>query len=308
MYAPDKHLMGLPPALCGIGWRHGHEAALLEERPRLPFIEVHSENYFQPGGAARQVLLQARECYPVSLHGVGLSLGSACGLDREHLAQLASLAEQVQPVRLSDHASFARAPVEGQVVHGADLLPIAFSEASLTLMIANVQQAQDALRRPLLVENLSAYLDWQLRPEEGPLAETAFLDTLCQRSGCGLLLDLNNLLVNALNRCGGDAALALEQAERWLDGLKTVPGEIHLAGHSAQEGLVVDDHGDPVPEAVWALYARALGRFGAVPTLIEWDTRLPSLGVLLAEARRADALAQAVLGSPHALGESAHAY
>jgi uncharacterized protein len=291
MRLPDA----LPP-LCGIGWRHGHEAALLEQQPRLPFIEVHSENYFQPGGAARQALLHAREHYQVSLHGVGLSLGSACGLDVQHLAQLARLSAEVQPVRVSDHASFARVPLDGAVVHGADLLPVAFGAASLALMVANVQQAQDALRQPLLIENLSAYLDWHLDPSEQPLAETEFLDTLCQRSGCGLLLDLNNLLVNALNRRAGDAAQALADATAWVDALRTVPGEIHLAGHSAQQGLVVDDHGDPVSDAAWALYAHALRRFGAVPTLIEWDTRLPPFALLLAEARKADRLAHAVMG------------
>lgn len=302
--APDMALDRAPgpPLLCGIGWRHGHEAALLEERPRLPFIEVHSENYFQPGGAARQALLHAREHYPVSLHGVGLSLGSACGLDSRHLAQLAQLAAQVQPVRVSDHASFARVPLDGTVVHGADLLPVAFGAASLALMVANVQQAQDALRQPLLVENLSAYLAWHLDSAEEPLAETEFLDALCQRSGCGLLLDLNNLLVNALNRHAGDAARALADAMSWVDALHTVPGEIHLAGHSAQQGLTVDDHGDPVSEAVWALYVHALGRFGAVPTLIEWDTRLPPFPVLLAEARKADRLAHAVIGIPLSQG------
>ena len=290
------------PPLCGIGWRHGHEAALLETLPPLPFIEVHSENYFQPGGAARQTLLRAREHYPVSLHGVGLSLGSACGLDAAHLHQLARLAEQVQPVRISDHASFARVPLDGAVVHGADLLPIAFGRESLALMVANVQQAQEALRRPLLVENLSAYLAWQLDPAEAPLAEPDFLDQLCERSGCGLLLDLNNLLVNALNAHAGDADLALSAARGWVDALRTTPGEIHLAGHSAQDGLIVDDHGAPVAEAVWALYAHTLRRFGAIPTLIEWDTRLPAFTALLDEAHRADELARRVFSDAMVAG------
>ncbi len=281
--------------LCGIGWRHGHEAALLEQRPPLPFIEVHSENYFQPGGAARQSLLLARECYPVSLHGVGLSLGSACGLDPWHLDQLAGLVEQVQPLRVSDHASFARVPMGEQLLHGADLLPVAFSRASLTLMLRNVQQAQERLQRTLLVENLSAYLDWVPADTEGPMAEPAFLDELCQRSGCGLLLDLNNLMVNALNRRGADAAQALVDAKTWVDALRTVPGEIHLAGHSAQQGLIVDDHGDHVAPEVWQLYAHALRRFGPVPTLLEWDTRLPAFEVLLAEAGKADSLAAGLL-------------
>ena len=279
------------PPLCGIGWRHGHEAELLTQRPALPFIEVHSENYFQPGGAALQALLLARERYAVSLHGVGLSLGSACGLDAWYLDQLVRLAERVQPLRISDHASFARVPLDGQVLHGADLLPVAFSRASLELLLGNVQQAQERLRRPLLVENLSAYLEWAPDAAEAPIAETAFLDELCRRSGCGLLLDLNNLMVNALNRRGGDVGPALQDALDWVDALRTVPGEIHLAGHGAQQGLVVDDHGAPVADAVWQLYVHTLRRFGPVPTLIEWDTRLPAFDRLLAEARQADAWA-----------------
>lgn len=285
-----------PLALCGIGWRHGHEAELLERRPPLPFIEVHSENYFQPGGAALQTLMLAREHYPVSLHGVGLSLGSASGLDPWHLDRLASLAERVQPLRISDHASFARVPLAGEVLHGADLLPVSFSRAALDLMVSNVQQAQERLGQALLVENLSAYLDWAVEPAEEPLAEVEFLDALCRRSGCGLLLDLNNLMVNALNRRGGDAQQALQDALDWVHALHTVPGEIHLAGHSRQQGLVVDDHGDHVAEPVWRLYEQTLRRFAQpVPTLLEWDTRLPALDLLLAEARQADTVAAAAL-------------
>lgn len=298
--------VGAAPRICGIGWRHGHEAALLEGRPALPFIEVHSENYFQPGGAALQSLMLAREHYPVSLHGVGLSLGSAAGLDPWHLEQLARLSERVQPLRISDHASFARVPLEGQVVHGADLLPVAFSRASLDLMVRNVQQAQERLRRPLLVENLSAYLAWSPDPAEGPMAERDFLDALCRRSGCGLLLDLNNLMVNALNRQGGAWAPALQEALDFVAALRTVPGEIHLAGHSRQQGLIVDDHGEPVAEGLWPLYRFTLRRFGqTIPTLLEWDTRLPALEVLLAEARRADSEAAEAFAGP-ALQEEAH--
>ncbi|MGM9515182.1 DUF692 domain-containing protein [Roseateles sp. DB2] len=292
-------------ALCGIGWRHGHEAELLERRPPLPFIEVHSENYFQPGGAALQTLSLAREHYPVSLHGVGLSLGSASGLDPWHLAQLARLAERIQPLRISDHASFARVPLKGQMVHGADLLPVSFTRASLNLMVSHVQQVQDRLGQPLLIENLSAYLDWSPEAGEGPMAEVDFLDELCRRSGCGLLLDLNNLMVNALNRRGGAEALALQDVAAWVASLRTLPGEIHLAGHSRQQGLVVDDHGDHVSEPLWRLYQHTLQRFGRrIPTLIEWDTRLPTLDLLLAEARRADAVAaQAFEGEGRMLNE-----
>ncbi len=284
------------PALCGIGWRHGHEAELLERRPPLPFIEVHSENYFQPGGAALQTLMLAREHYPVSLHGVGLSLGSASGLDAGHLDRLARLAERVQPLRISDHASFARVPMEGQVLHGADLLPVPFSRRCLDRMVSQVQQAQERLRQPLLVENLSAYLAWTPEAEEGPLAEVEFLDQLCRRSGCGLLLDLNNLMVNALNRHGGVWEPAQQDCLDWVQALHGVPGEIHLAGHSRQQGLIVDDHGDHVADPVWRLYRQTLRHFGRdIPTLVEWDTRLPPLDLLLAEARRADEIAAEVL-------------
>jgi len=296
-------------ALCGIGWRHGHEAELLERRPPLPFIEVHSENYFQPGGAALQTLMLAREHYPVSLHGVGLSLGSACGLDTWHLDRLARLAERVQPLRISDHASFARVPMEGQVLHGADLLPVPFSRASLDRMVAHVQQVQDRLRQPLLVENLSAYLEWTPEADEGPMAEVEFLQALCRRSGCGLLLDLNNLMVNALNRHGGAWEAARQEALDWVLALQVVPGEIHLAGHSRQQGLVVDDHGDHVAAPLWRLYGQTLRHFGqAIPTLVEWDTRLPPLDLLLAEARRADAIAADLFTGETRLPDGDHAH
>ena len=182
----------------GIGWRHPHYAALLEQRPALGFIEVHSENFFAPGGAALAVLREGRAHCPVSLHGVGLSLGSAAGLDPWHLDRLARLVQRVDPVRVSDHASFARAPrAPGQpVLHANDLLPAAFTPASLAIMAANVQRVQDRLQRPILVENLSAYLRWA---DDG-LAEADFFNRLARRTGCGLLLDVNNLVVNALNR------------------------------------------------------------------------------------------------------------
>jgi len=185
----------------GIGWRQPHYRELLERRP-LPdigFIEVHSENFFADGGAALAVLDQGRAQYPVSLHGVGLGLGSAAGLDDWHLDRLAALVQRVDPVRVSDHASFARAPLAagGPVVHGTDLLPIAFTPAALDILVANVQRVQERLRRPLLVENISAYLQWRSPPDALPEAE--FFNALVRRSGCQLLLDVNNLVVNAVN-------------------------------------------------------------------------------------------------------------
>jgi uncharacterized protein (UPF0276 family) len=271
----------------GIGWRHPHYAELLETRPALGFLEVHSENFFADGGAALALLQQARASYPLSLHGVGLALGSAAGVDPWHLEQLARLAERVAPVRISDHACFARAIVHGREVHAGDLLPIPFNQESLDVFCRNVQQVQERLKRPLLVENLSAYLT----PAGSDRSETDFLGELAQRTGCGLLVDVNNIYVNALNAriAGGpDAPDPLRACGHWLAQLPAgAVGEIHLAGHCVMADIVIDDHGSRVAEDVWALYAQAVGRFGAVPTLIEWDTAIPPLAVLLGEAERA---------------------
>jgi len=267
----------------GVGLRQPHYQALLGSRPALGFLEVHSENFFADGGAALAVLHEAREHYPISLHGVGLSLGSAIGLDDWHLDRLARLVERIAPVRVSDHASFARAPRErdhGRVVHLNDLLPIAFTPASLDILVDNVSRVQERLKRPVLVENLSAYLRWC----DDTVPEPAFFNALAARSGCGLLLDVNNLVVNALN--AGQEPVA--SACAWIDAIEPgIVGEIHLAGHAELDGIVIDDHGSRVHQPVWQVYAHALRRLGAVPSLIEWDTDVPALEVLLQEARQA---------------------
>ena len=272
------------PGGVGIGLRHPHYAELLEQRPALGFVEVHSENFFADGGAALSVLMQAREHYPVSLHGVGLSLGSAAGIDPWHLDQLARLLSRVQPVRVSDHASFARAPGSegGTVVHANDLLPIAFTQAGLGILAANVSRVQDRLQRPILVENLSAYLAW----DDADLDEPDFFNELTRRTGCGLLLDVNNLVVNALNDGAGDDAAA--HACRWIDRIDASSvGEIHLAGYADLGDIVIDDHGSRVHPPVWQTYRHAVARLGPVPTLVEWDTDIPPLHVLMDEARLA---------------------
>jgi uncharacterized protein (UPF0276 family) len=281
----------------GIGLRAEHHQRLLMERPAIGFVEVHSENFYADGGGALAALARTREVWPVSLHGVGLSLGSAIGVDEWHLDRLARLVERIDPVRISDHACFARAPrlrqaahvgvdagaVDGgAVVHGNDLLPIGFNPSSLDILVDNVSRVQDRLRRPLLVENLSAYLAY----DDDSIAEPDFLSALCGRAGCALLLDVNNLMVNALNRRAPDP---IADCCAFVDALPPhVVGEIHLAGYCETPDLVIDDHGSAVRPAVWAVYEHALQRFGAVPTLIEWDTDLPALDVLLAEAARAD--------------------
>jgi len=272
----------------GIGWRQPHYGELLERRPALGFVEVHSENFFGDGGAALAVLEQGRTHYPVSLHGVGLALGSAMGLDAWHLDRLSELTRRVDPVRVSDHASFARAPLadDRPPVHGADLLPIAFTSAALDILVRNIGQVQQRLRRSMAVENLSAYLRWA----DDTLAEAQFLNELARRSGCELLLDLNNLVVNALNR--GEEPVA--SACRFVDAIDARHvAEIHLAGFDAHGPVVIDDHGSRVHEPVWQVFRHALTRLGARPTLIEWDTDIPALDVLLTEAQHAHTLMQA---------------
>lgn len=274
----------------GIGLRQPHYAQLLDERPALGFVEVHSENFFAEGGAALQVLQAARERWPVSLHGVGLALGSAAGLDPWHLDRLAALAARVDPVRVSDHASFARAPRRhgGPVVHAADLLPVAFTDASLAIMAANVQRVQDRLKRPILVENLSAYLHWA----DDRIAEPEFFNTLARRTGCGLLLDVNNLVVNFLNE-GGDA---VAKAKAWVDAIDpAIVGEIHLAGYDDAGEIVIDDHGSRVHAPVWQVFRHTVARLGPRPVLIEWDTDVPPLEVLLDEAAQAESCFGAAL-------------
>ncbi len=269
----------------GIGWRHPHHGELLRRLPPLDFIEVHSENFFADGGAALAVLAEGRAHYPVSLHGVGLALGSAAGVDAWHLDRLARLVERIDPVRVSDHLCFARAPRQagGATLHGSDLLPLALNEASLSIMVANVQRVQDRLQRPLLVENIAAYLRWS----DAAMAEADFCNALARRSGCGLLLDLNNLVVNALNAGSGrvDPAAAQAAACRFVDAIDPAHvAEIHLAGHDASGPLVIDHHGCRVQPPTWRVFAHAVARLGPRPTLVEWDTDIPPLDLLLDEA------------------------
>ncbi len=301
----DTKVTHQTPAV-GIGWRHLHYAEMLQRLPALDFLEVHSENFFAEGGAALAVLEQGRANYPISLHGVGLSLGSAEGLDPWHLDQLAQLVKRIDPVRVSDHASFARgrwSGVAGElIIHAADLLPIPFSTEALDTLCANVQRVQDHLQRRFMVENLSAYLRWLPRPDEAVGPETDFFNTLATRTGCALLVDVNNIYVNALNsQIHGAPGDPVQHCLDWLDQIAPAHvAEIHLAGHchvlpqpgeDALAEIVVDDHGSRVCAEVWRIYQHAQARFGSVPTLIEWDTDVPALDVLLEEAARARALA-----------------
>ena len=277
------------PTPVGIGWRHPHYRELLDARPGLGFVEVHSENFFGDGGAALAVLQLARATYPVSLHGVGLSLGSAAGIDSWHLDQLERLVRRIEPVRVSDHACFARGPLARRNAHAADLLPIPFNAEALGVLAANVQRVQDRLKRPLLVENLSAYVTFAGADREEP----DFLSELARRTGCQLLVDVNNIYVNALNARAPDPVAA---CRHWLDRIALgCVGEIHVAGHRVLDDIVIDDHGSRVCADVWDVYRYAIECFGEVPTLVEWDTDVPALDVLLDEAAVAASIANKAL-------------
>jgi uncharacterized protein (UPF0276 family) len=268
------------PARAGIGLRAEHYAAVLEGLPAVGWLEVHSENHFAAAGAAHRVLDRIREHYPISLHGVGLSLGSTDAMDREHLSQLRLAIERYQPALVSEHLCWGS--VGGR--HTNDLLPLPYTEEALRHLASRVREAQDALGRRLLIENVSSYLAFC----DSALTEWEFLAALADESGCGILLDVNNIYVSAFNH-GFDA-------HEYLAGLRAeAVQEIHLAGHSSRQldghELLIDTHDARVAPGVWALYEAAVARFGRVPTLIEWDTDLPALDVLVAEAHQADRLA-----------------
>ncbi|PLK50428.1 DUF692 domain-containing protein [Uliginosibacterium sp. TH139] len=273
----------LPHRSAGIGLRAPHYSEILRDLPALDFLEVHSENFFHAGGAAMATLEAVRGHYPLSLHGVGLSMGSAEGLRVPHLEKLAALVERFEPALVSEHMAWAA--VDG--LHLADLLPLPTTREALACMAEHVDQLQTRLRRPILVENISAYL----RFRDSELSDLEFLAELASRTGCGVLLDVNNLYVNAINH-GFDALAELQRLPA------ACVGEIHLAGHSETPLGLIDTHGTPVCEDVWQLYRAAIAHCGPQPTLIERDTDLPPLGELLAEAVQARTLMSA--------GELAH--
>lgn len=263
------------PSVAGIGLRTPHIAQVRRDRPAIGWLEVHSENYFVDGGPALVALDAIRADYPVSLHGVGMSLGSADALDTGHLRRLKRLAERIEPAAISEHLCWGR--VDGR--HLNDLLPLPFSDEALTVCSDRIDAVQRALRRPLLVENVSAYL----RFGTDSMTEWDFVAAVARRTGCKLLFDVNNVYVNAVNH-GFDP----------LRFLGAIPGdavaEIHLAGFDASGPCLIDTHGARVAPPVWELYRATIERFGPKPTLLEWDTDLPALDVLLDEAKTAQAI------------------
>jgi uncharacterized protein (UPF0276 family) len=268
----------------GIGLRAPHVAEIVATRPAVAWLEAHPENYMGGGPAVRQ-LDRVRETYPVALHGVGLSLGSADGIDRRHLARLKTLVERIEPILVSEHLSWST--TGGAYLN--HLLPLPSTEETLAVLCRHVDETQRALGRAILVENPSAYLRFQ----HSPIPEPEFLAELARRTGCGLLCDLNNVWVTCRN-------LGLDP-DAWVDALPPAAvGEIHLAGHAVNEAdgrtILIDDHGSRVGPEVWRLHARAVARFGPVPTLVEWDTDIPALAVLLAEACQAARVMESACG------------
>jgi uncharacterized protein (UPF0276 family) len=261
----------LAPRGVGIGLRHAHYADFMSGTPPVDWVEVHSENYFGDGGYDLHVLDHVRRDFPVSLHGVGLGLGSAVPLDTTHLARLKRLVDRIQPAVVSEHLCWS-ATAHG---HLNDLLPIPLTDEALEHLCSRVHALQEVLAQPVLLENVSTYV----RFHDDQYGETAFLTELARRTGCGVLLDVNNLYVNQCNH-GEDAVAAMNALT------PGVIGEIHLAGHRVTENAVVDDHGSHIAPAVWSLYEYALKRFGNLPTLIEWDTDIPPLDELLAQVNQ----------------------
>jgi uncharacterized protein (UPF0276 family) len=264
------------PAKAGIGLRFQHHQAVVEAKPEIAWMEVHTENYMG-GGTPLRYLDAIRRDYPISLHGVGLSLGSAEGLDRAHLARVRQVAERIEPDLMSEHLAWS--VVAGTYL--ADLLPLPMTEEALTIVCRHVDETQAYLKRRILVENPSTYLAFV----HSTISEWEFITAVAARTGCGILCDVNNIYVSAHNH-GWEASAYLAALPPALI------GEIHLAGHSVRRlpdggTLRIDDHGSRVIAEVWALYEEALARFGPLPTLIEWDNQVPALEILLEEANAA---------------------
>lgn len=268
------------PAQAGIGLRSRHFREILKEPPPVAWMETHPENYFGDGGLPLRVLQQIRARYPLSFHGVGLSLGSTDPLDRVHLRRLKSLIDRFEPALVSEHLSWSS--VDGRFLN--ELLPMPYTQESLNHVCARIDEVQTVLQRPLLIENITRYLTWR----DSTIPEGEFIAETARRTGCGILLDLNNVYVNAFNF--------------HLDPLKVLDAipaetvwEIHLAGFDRFGRWLIDTHGEAVYPEVWGLFQWAIHRFGLRPTLIEWDTNMPPLSVLVEQAKQAEA----ILGGSH---------
>lgn len=263
--------------LTGIGLRMPHYTEFIDERPKVAWIEVHAENYFAEGGKALRVLEKLRADYPISLHGVGLSLGSADELNWQHLQKLRDLITRIEPCLVSDHLSWSS--IDGQYLH--DLLPLPYTEESLQHIVSRIQQTQTYLDRSILIENISNYIEY----EHSTMPEYTFLKEAASKSGCGILLDVNNIYVSTTN--------LTQDAHTYLSAIPPqLVQEIHLAGFSTtvikDKEILIDSHNRPIVPAVWDLYRKAIEMLGPKPTIIEWDKDLPPLQTLCLEAYRAE--------------------
>ena len=266
--------------LAGTSFKHEHLTSILADGPQTGFFEVHAENYMGAGGPPHQALERIRRDYPVSLHGVCMSIGGGQPLDRAHLVRFRALVERYEPALVSEHLAWST----HETTYFNDLLPLPYTEATLARVCEHIDEVQEAIGRPILLENPSTYVFFA----SSTMSETDFIRAIARRTGCGLLLDVNNVFVSATNHGYGA-----------LDYLADFPladvGEIHLAGHAEQsddEGdlLLIDSHDRPVADAVWTLYEIVVSRSGPIPTLIEWDSKIPEWPVLRAEAAAAQAI------------------
>lgn len=278
--------------IIGLGLRHPHYSQSLSDLPinnDIDFVEIHAENFFAKGGISQTLLEDVADKYKVSVHGTSLGLGSGLPVPDEILDQFAQVVSTSKAFLVSEHLCFNRAKVGDRILHSGDLLPLAYNQASLDILAQNVEQVQTRLQRPILIENLSAYIqaheiDAGIYDE---FSEMEFLTAVCKQAGCGLLLDLNNLIVNALNQKQASPVQSI------IDKIAQLPphliGEIHLAGFSSNQvnGFIVDDHACAVSEQCWQLYDNAIKRIGNVPTLVEWDNDLPEWEVLVSQASKA---------------------
>jgi uncharacterized protein len=266
------------PTKAGIGLRTPHVNEVLAQRPEVPFFEVHSENYYLDGGPALAALARIRADYPLSLHGVGMSLASADPLDRSHVEKLRTLIARIEPALVSEHLCWSG--FAGR--HLNDLLPLPYTDEALALACARVSELQERLGHEVAIENISSYLTFA----DSTIPEWDFIAALARRTGCKLLLDVNNIYVNATNHgFDADAYVAAIPPD--------AVAEIHLAGFEEADGCLIDTHGAPVAPDVWALYARTIERLGSRPTLIEWDTDIPGFAVLQREAATAQRVLEA---------------
>lgn len=278
----------------GIGLRHPHYRDILERCPKLDFVEVHCENFYASGGASHQLLSAVAEKYPLSFHGTSMGLASFADIPEFAFKKFSDLCARYTPKFVSDHACFSwgycHDDEEGAAtLHAGDLLPIVFDHAQLARFVENVDRIQNLIKRKILIENLSAYISYG----GDEMAETDFLNQLCKQTGCGLILDINNLVVNAHNK---NEAL-IHSANAYIEKIHPeYVEEIHLAGCTPVEKgeIMVDDHSQPVPNSVWESYRFALDRLGPKPTLIEWDTQVPDFDVLLSEVDKAKEIADEV--------------